>query len=227
MKKLKNNLCILSILFLLEIFCISYAPAHATNTEDTEGSIQQSPHLGGGHVEVQDSPRKPQQGGTATETWVGSNNAPIEISPEEQEAANKAWEKYLEENCAEQMSRTLTGHEYKESGNYHAYVTVTYTGRYRINNGSWRPLPGQLTRTSEAALVRVWEIETHNVAKLCTEDPTAWACPGSKHRPDYNNPNPRLAVPDPHTGQQWHKDNAGSGDTEWWRKPAKKQTGSR
>ena len=83
MKKLKNNLCILSILFLLEIFCISYAPAHATNTEDTEGSIQQSPHSGGGHVEVQDSPRKPQQGGTATETWVGSNNAPIEISPEE------------------------------------------------------------------------------------------------------------------------------------------------
>ena len=83
MKKLKNNLCILSILFLLEIFCISYAPAHATNTEDTEGSIQQSPHSGGGHVEVQDSPRKPQQDSTATETWVGSNNAPIEISPEE------------------------------------------------------------------------------------------------------------------------------------------------
>lgn len=389
MKKLKNNLCILSILFLLEIFCISYAPAHATNTEDTEGSIQQSPHSGGGYVEVQDSPRKPQSGSTATETWVGSNSAPIEISPEEQEAANKAWEKYLEENynvrhygdsqetyylskngrecllnngergevngkytfeagipgettggkggqlscqktdhkpgeqnnakaelyarqiaeiqakyesmtpaapqlrlndypsphvwkdenahfyveydksntydgellaghvqietvpvmfdfetgdghrftttnpskklhlnSTEQMPRTLTGHEYKESGNYHAYVTVTYTGRYRINNGPWRPLRGQLTRTSEAALVRVWEIETHNVAKLCNEDPTAWACPGSKHRPDYNNPNPRLAVPDPHTGQQWHKDNVGSGDTEWWRKPAKKQTGS-
>ena len=135
--------------------------------------------------------------------------------------------KKLHLNSTEQMPRTLTGHEYKESGNYHAYVTVTYTGRYRINNGSWRPLPGQLTRTSEAALVRVWEIETHNVAKLCTEDPTAWACPGSKYRPDYNNPNPRLAVPDPHTGQQWHKDNAGSGDTEWWRKPAKKQTRSR
>ena len=134
--------------------------------------------------------------------------------------------KKLHLNSTEQMPRTLTGHEYKESGNYHAYVTVTYTGRYRINNGPWRPLRGQLTRTSEAALVRVWEIETHNVAKLCTEDPTAWACPGSKYRPDYNNPNPRLAVPDPHTGQQWHKDNTGSGDTEWWRKPAKKQTGS-
>lgn len=127
----------------------------------------------------------------------------------------------------ESMPKTVTGHQYRNSGNYHAYVTVKYTGRYRIGDGPWIPLNGEVTKTSEAALVRVWEVETHNVAKLCTEDPTAWACPGSKYRPDYNNPNPRLAVPDPHTGQQWHKDNAGSGDTEWWRKPAKKQTRSR
>ena len=133
----------------------------------------------------------------------------------------------LRARSQEEMPKTPNSYMYKESGNYHAYVTVTYTGRFKVGDGPWHPIDGQITKTSEAALVRVWEVETHNVAKLCTEDPTAWACPGSKYRPDYNNPNPRLAVPDPHTGQQWHKDNAGSGDTEWWRKPAKKQTRSR
>ena len=109
---------------------------------------------------------------------------------------------------------TGTSHAFKESGNYHAYVTVTYQGRYRVKGGDWN-IVGSFTAQSDPALVRVWDTEVHSVGKTCNEDPGARGCPGHRDEPDRNNPNPKLAHPDPVTGQHWHRDDAGLGDTEW------------
>lgn len=117
-------------------------------------------------------------------------------------------------------TKTSTSYQFEKAGNFHSYVTVVYQARYRIgDNGPWM-VAGTTEMRSEAMLLRVWEIDVHNVAKDCREDPYAWACPMNKNHPDYNNPNPKLAHPDPFTGQQWHKDNAGVGDTERGKNPA-------
>ena len=120
---------------------------------------------------------------------------------------------------------TKTSYQFEKAGNFHSYVTVVYQARYRIgDNGPWM-VAGTTEMRSEAMLLRVWEIDVHNVAKDCREDPYAWACPMNKNHPDYNNPNPKLAHPDPFTGQQWHKDNAGVGDTERGKKPRSRERG--
>lgn len=120
--------------------------------------------------------------------------------------------------------KTATSHRFQKAGNFHSYVTVIYQARYRIGDGPWRVIDTVDLR-SDAMLLRVWEIDVHNVAKDCREDPYAWACPMNKNHPDYNNPNPKLAHPDPFTGQQWHKDNAGVGDTERGKKPRSRERG--
>ena len=122
-------------------------------------------------------------------------------------------------------TKTSTSYQFEKVGNFHSYVTVVYQARYRIgDNGPWM-VAGTTEMRSEAMLLRVWEIDVHNVAKDCREDPYAWACPMNKNHPDYNNPNPKLAHPDPFTGQQWHKDNAGVGDTERGKKPRSRERG--
>ncbi|WP_315241426.1 hypothetical protein [Rothia aeria] len=122
-------------------------------------------------------------------------------------------------------TKTSTSYQFEKAGNFHSYVTVVYQARYRIgDNGPWM-VAGTTEMRSEAMLLRVWEIDVHNVAKDCREDPYAWACPMNKNHPDYNNPNPKLAHPDPFTGQQWHKDNAGVGDTERGKKPRSRERG--
>ncbi len=108
---------------------------------------------------------------------------------------------------------TPTSHKFEESGNFHSYVTVVYQARYRFGEGAWRPI-GQTQLQSDSMLIRLWEVEVHNVAKTCNEDPYAWGCPMHKDYPDYTNPNPKLTKPDPVTGQRWHKDDVGNGDTE-------------
>jgi len=108
---------------------------------------------------------------------------------------------------------TPTSHKFVESGNFHSYVTVVYQARYRFGEGAWRPI-GQTQLQSDSMLIRLWEVEVHNVAKTCNEDPYAWGCPMHKDYPDYTNPNPKLTKPDPVTGQRWHKDDVGNGDTE-------------
>lgn len=122
-------------------------------------------------------------------------------------------------------TKTSTSYQFEKAGNFHSYVTVVYQARYRIgDNGPWM-VAGTTEMRSEAMLLRVWEIDVHNVAKDCREDPYAWACPMNKNHPDYNNPNPKLAHPDPFTGHQWHKDNAGVGDTERGKKPRSRERG--
>ena len=112
------------------------------------------------------------------------------------------------------LHETSTSYVYPMVGNFHAYVTVTYAGQYSIDGGPWQFFGTEITRISEPVLVRVWESEVHSVGKTCTEDPRAKGCPGHADEPDVGNPNPQLRKVDVYTGQRWHLDDVGVGDSE-------------
>ena len=112
------------------------------------------------------------------------------------------------------LHETSTSYAYPQVGNFHAYVTVTYAGQYSIDGGSWQFFGTEVSRISEPVLVRVWESEVHSVGKTCTEDPGARGCPGHAEEPDVGNPNPQLRKVDVYTGQRWHLDDVGVGDSE-------------
>ena len=112
------------------------------------------------------------------------------------------------------VKETSTSYAYPQVGNFHAYVTVTYAGQYSIDGGPWQFFGTEITRVSEPVLVRVWESEVHSVGKTCTEDPGARGCPGHAEEPDVGNPNPQLRKVDVYTGQRWHLDDVGVGDSE-------------
>ena len=112
------------------------------------------------------------------------------------------------------VKETSTSYAYPQVGNFHAYVTVTYAGQYSIDGGPWQFFGTEVSRVSEPVLVRVWESEVHSVGKTCTEDPGAKGCPGHAEEPDVGNPNPQLRKVDVYTGQRWHLDDVGVGDSE-------------
>ena len=112
------------------------------------------------------------------------------------------------------LHETSTSYVYPLVGNFHAYVTVTYAGQYSIDGGPWQFFGTEVSRISEPVLVRVWESEVHSVGKTCTEDPGAKGCPGHVEEPDVGNPNPQLRKVDVYTGQRWHLDDVGVGDSE-------------
>ena len=112
------------------------------------------------------------------------------------------------------LHETSTSYVYPMVGNFHAYVTVTYAGQYSIDGGPWQFFGTEVSRVSEPVLVRVWESEVHSVGKTCTEDPGAKGCPGHAEEPDVGNPNPQLRKVDVYTGQRWHLDDVGVGDSE-------------
>ena len=112
------------------------------------------------------------------------------------------------------VKETSTSYAYPQVGNFHAYVTVTYAGQYSIDGGPWQFFGTEITRISEPVLVRVWESEVHSVGKTCIEDPGARGCPGHAEEPDVENPNPQLRKVDVYTGQRWHLDDVGVGDSE-------------
>ena len=112
------------------------------------------------------------------------------------------------------LHETSTSYAYPQVGNFHAYVTVTYAGQYSIDGGPWQFFGTEVSRVSEPVLVRVWESEVHSVGKTCTEDPGARGCPGHPEEPDVGNPNPQLRKVDVYTGQRWHLDDVGVGDSE-------------
>ena len=112
------------------------------------------------------------------------------------------------------LHETSTSYVYPMVGNFHAYVTVTYAGQYSIDGGPWQFFGTEVSRVSEPVLVRVWESEVHSVGKTCTEDPGARGCPGHAEEPDVGNPNPQLRKVDVYTGQRWHFDDVGVGDSE-------------
>ena len=118
------------------------------------------------------------------------------------------------QHSGQPLHETSTSYAYPMVGNFHAYVTVTYAGQYSIDGGSWQFFGTEITRISEPVLVRVWESEVHSVGKTCTEDPGAKGCPGHPEEPDVGNPNPQLRKVDVYTGQRWHLDDVGVGDSE-------------
>ena len=118
------------------------------------------------------------------------------------------------QHSGQSSHETSTSYAYPMVGNFHAYVTVTYAGQYSIDGGPWQFFGTEVSRVSEPVLVRVWESEVHSVGKTCTEDPGAKGCPGHAEEPDVGNPNPQLRKVDVYTGQRWHLDDVGVGDSE-------------
>ena len=118
------------------------------------------------------------------------------------------------QHSGQSLHETSTSYAYPQVGNFHAYVTVTYAGQYSIDGGPWQFFGTEVSRISEPVLVRVWESEVHSVGKTCTEDPGAKGCPGHAEEPDVGNPNPQLRKVDVYTGQRWHLDDVGVGDSE-------------
>ena len=118
------------------------------------------------------------------------------------------------QHSGQSLHETSTSYAYPQVGNFHAYVTVTYAGQYSIDGGPWQFFGTEIIRVSEPVLVRVWESEVHSVGKTCTEDPGARGCPGHAEEPDVGNPNPQLRKVDVYTGQRWHLDDVGVGDSE-------------
>ena len=116
----------------------------------------------------------------------------------------------------EEPRKTATSYVYKRSGNFHAYATVSYSGRFRVNGGDWQALDVVLTKdTVDPLLIRVWWVDVGRVAGSCEEDDTRWGCQNDPTMGKKDNPNPRLRKADIRTGQRWHLNDNGDGDTEY------------
>lgn len=116
----------------------------------------------------------------------------------------------------EESRKTATSYVYKRSGNFHAYATVSYSGRFRVNGGDWQALDVVLTKdTVDPLLVRVWWVDVGRVGGTCDEDDTRWGCKNDPTMGKKDNPNPRLRKADIRTGQRWHLNDNGDGDTEY------------
>ena len=116
----------------------------------------------------------------------------------------------------EESRKTATSYVYKRSGNFHAYATVSYSGRFRVNGGDWQALDVVLTKdTVDPLLIRVWWVDVGRVGGTCDEDDTRWGCKNDPTMGKKDNPNPRLRKADIRTGQRWHLNDSGVGDTEY------------
>ena len=116
----------------------------------------------------------------------------------------------------EEARKTATSYVYKRSGNFHAYATVSYAGRFRVDGGDWQALDVVLTKdTVDPLLVRVWWVDVGRVGGTCDEDDTRWGCKNDPTMGKKDNPNPRLRKADIRTGQRWHLNDNGDGDTEY------------
>ena len=116
----------------------------------------------------------------------------------------------------EEPRKTATSYVYKRSGNFHAYATVSYAGRFRVNGGAWQALDVVLTKdTVDPLLIRVWWVDVGRVGGTCDEDDTRWGCKNDPTMGKKDNPNPRLRKADIRTGQRWHLDDSGVGDSEY------------
>ena len=116
----------------------------------------------------------------------------------------------------ERPRQTDTSYAYQRSGNFHAYATVSYSGRFRVNGGDWHALDVVLTKeTVDPLLIRVWWVDVGRVAGDCSYDDTRWGCKNDPTMGKPDNPNPRLRKADIRTGQRWHLNDSGDGDTEY------------
>ena len=116
----------------------------------------------------------------------------------------------------EESRKTATSYAYQRSGNFHAYATVSYAGRYRVNGGPWQAMRTVVKKdTAEPLLIRVWWTDVGRVAGDCSYDDTRWGCKNDPTMGKPDNPNPRLRKADIRTGQRWHLNDSGDGDTEY------------
>ena len=116
----------------------------------------------------------------------------------------------------EESRKTSTSYAYQRSGNFHAYATVSYSGRFRVDGGDWQALDVVLTKeTVDPLLIRVWWTDVGRVAGDCSYDDTRWGCKNDPTMGKPDNPNPRLRKADIRTGQRWHLNDNGDGDTEY------------
>ncbi len=105
----------------------------------------------------------------------------------------------------EESRKTSTSYAYQRSGNFHAYATVSYSGRFRVDGGDWQALDVVLTKeTVDPLLIRVWWTDVGRVAGDCSYDDTRWGCKNDPTMGKPDNPNPRLRKADIRTGQRWH-----------------------
>ena len=114
----------------------------------------------------------------------------------------------------ERPRQTATSYAYQRSGNFHAYATVHYTARFRVDGGPWQMMMVTPQATSDPLLVRVWWVDVGRVAGDCSYDDTRWGCKNDSTMGKKDNPNPRLRKADIRTGQRWHLNDNGDGDTE-------------
>ena len=115
----------------------------------------------------------------------------------------------------ERPRQTETSYAYQRSGNFHAYATVHYTARFRVDGGPWQMMKVTPQATSDPLLVRVWWVDVGRVGGTCDEDDTRWGCQNDPTMGKKDNPNPRLRKADVRTGQRWHLNDSGDGDTEY------------
>ena len=115
----------------------------------------------------------------------------------------------------ERPRQTATSYAYQRSGNFHAYATVHYTARFRVDGGPWQMMMVTPQATSDPLLVRVWWVDVGRVAGDCGYDDTRWGCKNDPTMGKKDNPNPRLRKADIRTGQRWHLNDNGDGDTEY------------
>ena len=115
----------------------------------------------------------------------------------------------------ERPRETATSYAYQRSGNFHAYATVHYTARFRVDGGPWQMMMVTPQATSDPLLVRVWWVDVGRVGGTCDEDDTRWGCKNDPTMGKKDNPNPRLRKADIRTGQRWHLNDNGDGDTEY------------
>ena len=115
----------------------------------------------------------------------------------------------------ERPRQTDTSYAYQRSGNFHAYATVHYTARFRVDGGPWQMMMVTPQATSDPLLVRVWRVDVGRVAGDCSYDDTRWGCKNDPTMGKKDNPNPRLRKADIRTGQRWHLNDSGDGDTEY------------
>ena len=115
----------------------------------------------------------------------------------------------------ERPRETATSYAYRRSGNFHAYATVHYTARFRVDGGPWQMMMVTPQATSDPLLVRVWWVDVGRVAGDCSYDDTRWGCKNDPTMGKKDNPNPRLRKADIRTGQRWHLNDNGDGDTEY------------
>ncbi|OHQ18300.1 peptide ABC transporter ATPase, partial [Rothia sp. HMSC065C03] len=90
----------------------------------------------------------------------------------------------------ERPRQTDTSYAYQRSGNFHAYATVHYTARFRVDGGPWQMMEVTPQATSDPLLVRVWWVDVGRVAGDCSYDDTRWGCKNDPTMGKKDNPNP-------------------------------------